>query len=478
MIWAGVVGVAYFSRDGVCTLVAVCAGYNIPSYISWKTVSKRAKHGKRNRLRNKGFIPHSWEQSIMDDIHILSTSTSLKFANRGKQQHLNSFIDEYRRAMSFFTDILWEMPHKDIPSLLPREITSRFDTRLAARAVQSAAKQASGVVRGARTKQSKILHQIAKFKKDGKYRKARKLQQKFDKTLVGKPKIENIQPELDSRFVSVSFGKGGTFDGWLTLSSLAKRGSGMTSVIHLPFRKTVHFNRMLERGKIKPGARISADKATFMFDIPVAKPRTEGKVIGLDMGAVKVFSLGDGQQSQDDIHGWNLDRIQKRMSRKTKGSKAFGKVQRHRKNHIGWCLNQVDFSGVKRLNIERIRDLRRGRKCSRYLSHWTYTDIVEKLGRLSRESGVLIREVNPTYTSQRCSECGWTRKANRNGRLFVCTQCGFSCDADLNASVNIGLDLREITTRERLKNPNRKGFWWGAEGQECIVPAVHEAVQE
>ena len=46
--------------------------------------------------------------------------------------------------------------------------------------------------------------------------------------------------------------------------------------------------------------------------------------------------------------------------------------------------------------------------------------------------------VPPAYTSQECSACGHTAKANRRSqKCFVCTVCGFEKHADWNAAINI-----------------------------------------
>ena len=196
----------------------------------------------------------------------------------------------------------------------------------------------------------------------------------------------------------------------------------------------------------------------------------------LDVGIKSVYSLSTGEQSGQDIHGWDLDKIIKKMCRKVKGSKAFEKCQKHRRNHINWCLNQIDFSDIKVLNIEKIQNLRKGKRTSGYLARWTYTDLTNKLTSLASSSGVQMKKLSPTYTSQRCSQCGWTRKVNRKGKKFVCGACGNACDADVNASLNISFDLPEITLGERLKRNNRTGFYWNVDWKEPIVPFVKKAI--
>lgn len=399
---------------------------------------------------------------------IRCTKVSLKFANANKLKELNVFIDEYQKVVVFFVNNLWDQ--KKVSSLIPKNITSQVQTWLTARAIQCAAKQASGIVRGTRQKQKKRLKQIEKFNKQGMFKKARKLQKIYDETKVSKPNIKSVSPELDSRFVETKIDDSTSFDGWITLTCL-----GNDLKIVLPFKKTKHFNKMLGKGTLKKGVRISKEFITFNFSVPPPVMRTEGKVVGLDKGIKSLYALSNGSSSTVDNHGHTMDSILKKMSRKKKGSKAFKKCQRHRKNYIFWCLNRLDLSGIKTINVEKLHDMRRGKRTSRYLSHFTYPDIKTKLDNLSLESGVQIKEVSPTYTSQRCSKCGWTRKANRKGKRFVCTNCGYAADADLNASLNISFDLSEISPKERRKRKSLKGFFWNTSGQELIVPVVQKA---
>ena len=58
-------------------------------------------------------------------------------------------------------------------------------------------------------------------------------------------------------------------------------------------------------------------------------------------------------------------------------------------------------------------------------------DVAEKKG------GEVI-EVDPKFTSQKCSCCGYISKENRKSQSkFRCVKCNFRLNADLNASLNI-----------------------------------------
>lgn len=63
-------------------------------------------------------------------------------------------------------------------------------------------------------------------------------------------------------------------------------------------------------------------------------------------------------------------------------------------------------------------------------------------------------EVAPDFTSQVCPVCGNRTPDNRNGKVFHCTCCGHTDDADHNASVNIKeryLDKEQMEICEKYK---------------------------
>jgi len=62
--------------------------------------------------------------------------------------------------------------------------------------------------------------------------------------------------------------------------------------------------------------------------------------------------------------------------------------------------------------------------------------------------GFEIIEIDPKYTSQGCSKCGYIKKSNRNGHRFTCKACGYQLHSDLNAARNI--KLRGILARQAL----------------------------
>ena len=398
---------------------------------------------------------------------IRSTQTTTKFTNKQKLVNLSIFINEYRNVVSKFVDLLWN--EDKIPTLLPKETTKQVNTWLSARMLQCAGKQASAIVRGTKKKHKARLYMIGKLNKQGQYKKSRKLLAIHNKRSLSKPDINLVNPELDSRFIHIDMDNHTSFDGYVTISSI-----GNKMKIQIPFKRNRHFNKLNKRGKIKSGIRLSKENITFMFDLPEVEKQIKGTTLGIDIGKCETISCSNGFQTKPNNHNHDLNSILKIMSKKKKGSRGFKRVEQHRTNYINWSINQLNLTEVKEVKLERIKNMRRGRRSSRLLSHWTYTTIFDKLNSICEEQGVLVSQVTPTYTSQRCSKCGWTRKSNRKGKQFKCGKCGFTHDSDLNAATNISLDLKPIGKKERQLNLNRTGFYWLV-GKEPIVPCVKKA---
>jgi len=393
---------------------------------------------------------------------IRSSKVSTKFANANKQSNLKIFLKEYNRVSRLLVDELWE--YESLPKFLSKDVTKKFDTWLSARMLQCIGKQIAGVVRGTKQKQKQRLFVIHKLQSENQTIKANKLQDIYDKTKVTKPNLDSVCPELDARFIKVDLHNNTSFNGWVTVSSI---GNKMKLIF--PFKKTVHLNRVLEDGKLKNGLRITKNSFTFMIDLPDQPIKSDGTTLGLDIGQTTLYSCSNNVTSVKNKHNHDLNSIQSRLANAKKGSNGSRRSQQHRTNYINWSINQLDLSAVKQLNLENIKHLRRNRKSSRKLSHWTYTDIKRKLESKCEQQGVLVVYVSPTYTSQRCSHCGWVQKSNRKGKNFNCVSCSFAADADINASKNIALRLSPLSDGQRLQQNNRTGFFCRAVGDERIV---------
>lgn len=71
------------------------------------------------------------------------------------------------------------------------------------------------------------------------------------------------------------------------------------------------------------------------------------------------------------------------------------------------------------------------------LGSWSPNELRRFISYEAEAKGKAVVEVNPKYTSQRCSRCGFVHRWNRHRLRFHCGNCEFMLNADLNASRNI-----------------------------------------
>jgi len=350
---------------------------------------------------------------------IRQVELSLKFTNKNKKLNLQKFLTEYRRVVQICIDLTWKT---DYYKFIPKEL--EIDSWLSARAKQCAGKQALAIVNGTLKKYKQRCFMIDKLLKDGKPISHIKCIE------PSKPIIGNIPAELDSRFCEIQ-NSNNSFDIWIKISSLGEKIKE-----NIPLRKTKMFNKWSDRGKMKSGIRLTDSSIIVYFEcMPNTNYGTE--VIGIDIGINSCLSLSNGVQIKQCPQGHTLASINKSLSKKIKGSKGFKRKQRHRTNFINWSVNQLKLYNPKKIVVEKLHNMRRGKNSGRFLSHFTYTDIMRKLELFCEEYDVHISKVNPAYTSQTCSKCGDVQTKNRYKDKFKCKACGFTMNADLNASLNI-----------------------------------------
>jgi transposase len=360
--------------------------------------------------------------------------------------------------------------------MLPSDICNQintdsiFDSRLR----QCASKQAASIVNGTLTKRRKQLYMLSKLQKKGKDTKF--LQRKIDCFKPSVPDASQINIELDQRFVDFKQTKDGYFDFFIRLSSI-----GNKEEILIPIKHNKVSRRWLKKGKLKTSIRLTEEYIGLFYEIPDISKKTVGKKLGADQGMKTCLTLSDGQITPKDSHGYDLDTICAKLRRRQAGSKGFQRAKAHRKNYINWALNQLDFSTVKEILLEKIVNIRNDKSCKNKLRHWTYTDIKSKLLSLSETEGFSLIEQDNKFRSQRCFRCSWTHKLNRKGKTFKCSDCGHEMDADLNAASNHSIELCDISHHKVwYDHLNRSsGFYWLKEGvfnhsKEPIVPCVQK----
>jgi transposase len=79
-------------------------------------------------------------------------------------------------------------------------------------------------------------------------------------------------------------------------------------------------------------------------------------------------------------------------------------------------------------------------KWNRELNHADWRQIYH----LVKNNNPVI-DVNPAYTSKRCSRCGVINKSLSSEKTFECLSCGLKIDRQFNAGINIYLKMRGVS---------------------------------
>jgi putative transposase len=337
---------------------------------------------------------------------IRRSQLTLKYINKGKYTSLDSVMKESVRVVNLFIDLLWENGSKKF-------VTEKVDTWLSARMQQCLGKQALEIIKSQRKKHP-------------------------DKRT--KPQLRSESLTLDERFLDIRTESNGFFDIWLRLGSI---GNKMT--LKLPSKKHTHFNDLISRSwDLKKSCRLRRVNGVFYIDlffhkeVPVKKGA--GESIGFDCGYKKLLADSNGT-----IHDCGLEASYEKIARKKQGSKGFKNALRHRDNLINQTINSIDLSSVKDVIVEALKHVKTGsRKKKRIrksfmnkLQRWSYPKVLDKIHRRCEEEGINYIEINPAYTSQKCSKCGVVDRKSRNGQKYQCTTCSMEMDADHNAAINI-----------------------------------------
>lgn len=336
---------------------------------------------------------------------IRKSTINLNYGNTAKENNLIEFIVEYTQIVNFYIDMLWEKQIFSGRFLSKEGLTA--DSWLSERAKQCAGKQALQIVKSQRKKNQKT-----------------------------KPVFSGSSIELDSRFTDIEKGKN-SFDIWIKFTSLGKKIK-----ILIPSKKHLHFNKFTSWNKKKSARlRVRRDGQIYLdvfFEKKEKDKKHEGKIVGLDCGYKKLAVLSNGVKIGTDLE----DKVEK-ISRKKQKSKTFNRALKERNEYIDREIKSLDLKDVKGIVVEDLKSVKHGtkgkirKKFNNKLQRWVYRYFLNRLEQHCEVVGVQLHKVDPAYTSQECSACGYIHRSNRNGEIFRCRSCGYTADADFNASLNI-----------------------------------------
>jgi putative transposase len=205
--------------------------------------------------------------------------------------------------------------------------------------------------------------------------------------------------------------------------------------------------------------------AFAVIPAPVPAPGN-GQVVGIDRGVAVSAALSTG----DLLHcpaltareRTRLRRLQRKLARATRGSNGRRRVKRaiarlkarETDRRKDWA-EKTSTDIARRFDLIRVENLKiatmtRSAKGTRENpGRGVRAKAGLNRGILASGWGLLVRrlqdkargrveKIKPHHTSQRCSACGEVDGDSRESQaVFRCTACGFACNADVNAAINI-----------------------------------------
>jgi IS605 OrfB family transposase len=248
--------------------------------------------------------------------------------------------------------------------------------------------------------------------------------------------------------------------------------------LHIPVEKVVNVKKIEEQKKENKNlTTLSVDMG--LKHIAVITVRKNNKIV-----FVKFFRC-------EKISAHRLRHLEKIFQKQKNSGKSI-KGQRSNKQlweHIGEMNDAhahlvsreiVDKAleyGVDVIIIEHLRKFRnkkgerKSKKFNRKCTYWLKGKLEFNLRYKALEHGILVKSVNPAFTSQICNKCGGFGERFSNNSLFRCFYCGYCANADFNASVNLHKvfwDTFPLSKRKKklqagfspqitIKKPTRKG---------------------
>ena len=200
--------------------------------------------------------------------------------------------------------------------------------------------------------------------------------------------------------------------------------------------------------------------------LPDVATKAVGKVLGIDRGILNIAVCSDNTFFDSK----RLRAVKGRYQFLKRRLQHVGTRSAHRKLRVlsgrerrfvadaNHCVSKeivskpFDVFALEELGISKKK--RNGKRFNRKLGGWSFAGLQLFIQYKAEAKSKCTVLVNPRYTSQRCSECGFVHGQNRSGLGFRCGNCGFCLNADLNASRNIGVLGKSEYLRLFVNEPN------------------------
>ena len=272
---------------------------------------------------------------------------------------------------------------------------------------------------------------------------------------------------------------------WARIRVKGVRGGVKVALAHQPFN--------FEEWDVCESLLIRRKDGEFYLHVTVKKKvelrKEYSSIIAIDMGARWVAVSVARHRSKPKFYGKRIREVRgkyfwlRRKLGREKKLRAIKKIGNKEKRIVNDELHKVakdivdeaekynaiiaigNLNGIRRKN-------NKGRKVNRKIHSMPFYRLKEYIRYKALERGIAVIEVPEFNTSKQCSKCGSMNTKRPSQGLFICEDCGYQINADVNGAKNI------------LKRAHAYMVWAGAvvtqpEGERFILnhtPQPHASV--
>jgi putative transposase len=193
-------------------------------------------------------------------------------------------------------------------------------------------------------------------------------------------------------------------------------------------------------------------KAEVESEIPNDGDAEHNRVLGVDLGIEQIAVTSTGRFWSGDYLNHRRREYERVCGdlQRTGTESAHRTIEQMADRETRWVedyLHRISKAIVQeavahdcgQIAFEELTDIRERMPNAKKFHAWAFRRLYDYVAYKAKAEGVETTQVDPAYTSQRCSRCGTTLQENRRSQAkFCCQKCGYEINADYNAAKNIG----------------------------------------
>ena len=236
---------------------------------------------------------------------------------------------------------------------------------------------------------------------------------------------------------------------WARIPICGVRGGIKAALAHQPFN--------FEEWEICGSKLVRTKDGEFYLHVTVKKDielrKEYSSIIAIDLGAKWVGVSVALHRNKPKFYGKRIREVRgkyfwlRRKLGKEKKLKAIKKIGNKERRIVNDELHKIAKDIVDEAekhnamiaigNLSGVRKNNKGRKVNRKINSMPFYRLKEYIKYKALERGIAVIEVPEHYTSKQCSKCGSMNTKRPSQGLFICLDCEYQINADVNGAKNI-----------------------------------------